>query len=127
MPEPMTDAEAEEIRERYCKATPGEWKCDERVGCIAVYPGEKHNCLSGIERGFVHYKSGTWVETTEDLGGHWTIDEQHLADATFIAHSHQDIPALFLERDRLKAEVERLESDVEKLTSDLVWLRRDVP
>ena len=60
--------------------TPGPWKCDERVGCVAVYPAsETHECLSGADRWAVHFRMGAPVD------GDWTVPEEVLANARLIA------------------------------------------
>lgn len=66
--------------------TPGPWRLDTRVGCLAVYPkGEEHNCLSGASDWAIHYASG--YKTTDEAGNftQWNIDPQKVANATLMA------------------------------------------
>jgi hypothetical protein len=45
---------------------------DERVGCVAVYPSPKKECLSGVatDPECLFYARGMW----NDKLGHWTVD-----------------------------------------------------
>jgi len=56
--------------------------CDERIGCVAVYPESigKQNCLSGITPNCVYYASG------ERINGHWTVPEFRLQVARAITY-----------------------------------------
>jgi hypothetical protein len=44
------------------------WKCDVRVGCIAVYEGEKQNCLADAEMYAKHF----WRGKHDPVNG-WTV------------------------------------------------------
>lgn len=62
------------------KHTPGPWKIDERIGCIAVYPeSEKHHCLAIPLNNFIAYWHGY------NKGDGWEISEKDLANAKLIA------------------------------------------
>jgi hypothetical protein len=75
------------IRRRAAAATPGTWKIGSKFGCgvlgssVVVLSGK----LPSID--LDPYRNGR-------------------ADAAFIAHARQDIPALLVEIDRLRAELE---------------------
>ena len=51
--------------------------CDVRVGCVAVYPPPKLNCLDGQREHFLYYARGEWVEG--DQRGHWTVPDDKVA------------------------------------------------
>jgi hypothetical protein len=61
------------------KYTKGPWICDIRVGCIAVYAGEKKNCLSGVEKSCILYKHGKLNNNK------WTISKEDEANARLIS------------------------------------------
>lgn len=79
----------EAIRRRAAAATPGTWRIGSRFG-------------SGVLGSSVAVISGKLppIELDPRRNGR--------ADAAFIAHARQDIPALLVEVDRLSGEVERL-------------------
>ncbi len=67
--------------------TPGPWKVDHRIGCLAVYPASREvNCFSGIERSFVHYLDAyrEWDPKTEAYGP-WIMEPENEANARLIA------------------------------------------
>ena len=56
------------------------WICDIRVGCVAVYAGEKQNCLSGLSESFIFYKNGKLRKNG------WTVLKKDVANAKRIVH-----------------------------------------
>lgn len=91
----MTEQRRNEIRARLEAATPGPWNYDPRVGCVAVYSGEKRNCLATDEP-FIYYKPGVRVRDG------WETDPQHRSDAALIAHAPTDLADLLAEVERLR-------------------------
>lgn len=63
--------------------TPGNWFCDVRVGCIAVYPAPQLNCLNAIPRRFLAYWSGHKTES-----GEWNTLPRDRIHAQLFAASH---------------------------------------
>lgn len=91
--QPISFKEIKEVEELGGAATPGPWLYDERVGCVAVYPGEQVNCMSDLDDDRkVYYKHGYWVDGGN--GGHWEVEPQKLADARFISESRTLLPQL---------------------------------
>jgi len=95
----MTKQELEAIWARCEAATPGPWNYDERINCVAVYAGEKMDCLSGFNSRCIVYVHSNLVD-----GRYWELSEQKCRDAYFVANSRTDIPALLAEVERLQAE-----------------------
>jgi hypothetical protein len=62
------------------KHTPGPWKLDERVGCVAVYAGTARNCLEDPPDSFIFYRHGL-----KDAQEKWYVPEEQLANARVIA------------------------------------------
>lgn len=83
----MTDDELNAIRQRVEAATPGPWYRDMPHARV---------CATGriIGRIATVTKQGTWSVTVQDD-----------ANALFIAHAREDIPALLAEVERLRREV----------------------
>ena len=80
----MTNRDLEEIQERYDNSTTGEWKAE--LIDRSVWDGEMHVCdICGW--GHLTGQGGLRLSEQEAL----TIQEDN---ALFIAHAHQDIPAL---------------------------------
>lgn len=66
--------------------TPGPWKLDVRVGCVAVYPdNQDHNCLSDASEWAIHYKSGYQVKDENGNFVRWEVPEEDIANARLIA------------------------------------------
>jgi hypothetical protein len=94
----------QEIKEREAKATPGPWEYlpgefnydDEAEN----HPGSIHQVETGDNRGW-------WIAAIEEL-----FEGQTLANADFIAHAREDIPALVAEVERLQAENKRLKESL---------------
>jgi len=65
------------------KFTPGPWKADVRVGCVAVYPTstsrEQSNCLDGANAWAIHLKQGRYIPESE-----WGLDTETVANAVLI-------------------------------------------
>lgn len=106
MTDPMTQQRLDEIRARCDKATRGPWIYDKRVGCVAVYHGEKACCIDETEGRRLFYADG-FLEKEADGYTRWKTNPADCTNAAFIAHARQDIPALLAEVERLRAEVER--------------------
>ena len=100
----------DEIRARCAEATPGPWNYDERIGGVAVYYGNRVNCIVDSEGRRLYYKNGHFDKKTG-----WTIDAQSCHDAHFVAHSREDIPWLLAEVERLQAENAALERERDAL------------
>ena len=84
----MTDAELAAIRKRVQKATPGPWRCWNAWG-------RQPDDLMNVER--IGPKEGDGIWGVPDIVGY--------ADTLqFIAHAHEDVPALLAEVHRLTAE-----------------------
>lgn len=68
------------------------WQFDERTGCVAVYEGERRDCLDdGGE--FVFFQRGVW--TLGAVRGHeWWIHPGAIAKAKAIALSHNNLDLL---------------------------------
>ena len=97
----MTDAELTAIKERYEKATKGEW---ERAG-------------SGVEiHAGVHHVGRTWYRDGESRQG--------LDDADFIAHAHADVPRLVAEVEQLSETIWNKNIKIVKLQQRLVAAER---
>jgi len=81
-----------EIRARCAKATPAPWTYDERVGCIAVYSGEKVNCFDNedIHERALFYKSG-YQKKEPGCSIRWETKPQDQHDGRFIAHAREDV------------------------------------
>ena len=95
----MTSKELTEVAERHGKATPGPWVCDQRNGCIAVYAGERRNCMSGMSEDsdcILYDRNGI---RTEDG---WEMPQQRRDDAEFVAASWDDVRRLLGEVERLR-------------------------
>jgi hypothetical protein len=97
----MTDEELTAIQDRADYATPGPWMADDkvedwvaqRVMHVGVYvrfyqPNGRLNHISFVDARIPGYTNGSL---------------RPLADAEFIAHAREDIPALLAEIQRLKA------------------------
>ncbi len=96
----MTDKKIEEIKERLGLITPTPWIYDERVGCLAVYAGEKQNCLAGISNSCIYYASGYKDD------GKWHLYERDINDGKFIANAPEDISYLLEKIEQLKETLE---------------------
>ena len=78
------------MRARCEAATPGPWRCDERVGATAVYTGEFRSCfMDWSQDDFIAYR-----DRVRDGDGRWPDASQTEADFAFIAHARADMPAL---------------------------------
>jgi len=88
---PLTAGEIEELRELEAKATPGPWRDDHRVGCVAIYPGKKVNCICESEETRIAYWHGAWVGEND---GCWTVPEDVDANAALIAAMRNIFPRL---------------------------------
>ena len=76
------------------KATPGPWIKDERVGCVAVYPESagEINCMEESAGKRIFYKGGVRVDDERGIFKHWTVKEQDIHDAEFIAQAREGWP-----------------------------------
>lgn len=85
--------------------TAGPWLCDERVGCVAVYPGDRENCLVSADRWAIHYRDGDHAEPNDE-GRVWEMPPQKVRDAQFIAAARTLVPELAaaLRHERERAE-----------------------
>lgn len=97
MPEPLSAAREAEIRARQTQVddfVPGDWDYQQRWSGM-IYPDET-TCMA---LGHVRCAVGQvfWIN---DLGH---ADGRVQAIGDYVAHAHQDIPALLVELDRLRA------------------------
>ena len=96
----MNDKELQEIKERLEQSNSKDWTLDIRGGCLAVYRGEKVNCIQNLgEERTVYYANGYRNEN-----GAWNNYTDKLNDATFISNAHSDITTLISEVERLQSE-----------------------
>lgn len=103
--EPMTEERLAEIRGREKAATQGPWKAGKDDFTKNIIQAAK-------DRGTII------VQRRDDHNMFWNSYipiEQTFADADFIAHAREDIPALLDEVERLRAENEVLEKALEDL------------
>ncbi|MDX2550193.1 hypothetical protein [Streptomyces stelliscabiei] len=99
-PEPLGAERLAEIRDRAGIATEGPWRVV-----------EGHEIHQGAEfGGFAVYVA----QTDPDCGC-----VQSVADAEFIAHSREDVPALLADNERLRARVAELERTVQQMVDGL--------
>jgi hypothetical protein len=93
------------------KFTPGPWNCDKRVGCVAVYAGEKVNCMSDLgEKLF--YDDG-YKKHNADGSWEWEVSEKSIANARLISAAPDMYEALNLLRDAINdAEINSSVKDV---------------
>lgn len=100
--EPMTEERIFEIKARAKAATPGPWVADEHAFSVNLGYNQDHKRTHGYGCGnnFVcDLNDGEYHE-------YYREDEQR-ANADFIAHAREDVPALLEEVERLRAENER--------------------
>jgi len=71
--------------------TPGPWRLDVRTGMVAVYAGEKKNCLDGIDGDLVFVKY--WPRRGDGNLG-FVVNEQDITNAKVIAEVPEMIEAL---------------------------------
>ena len=68
------------------KWTPGPWKADIRVGCVAVYPADRHHeCLAGASEWAIHYKNGHEITDENGRFVRWEVPDEIVANAHLIA------------------------------------------
>ena len=69
--------------------SPLPWKCDVRVGCIAIYPAsmpkEETQCLAGANSWAIHYKPGRQKVDSKQI--EWEVDPEDEANAQFIVQA----------------------------------------
>lgn len=112
---PTTALDLDAIRYRLAEATPGPWGV-----------GNGTHIVRGLEvtgRGsFTCIQSVAEIDDEDDRLDWGHDDEVEVdpeADAQFIAHARQDIPALLAEVDRLRAELAATPGQAEPLTADV--------
>ena len=111
---PMTEERLAEIRGREKAATQGPWVFEEPDGKVLLgyTPKEvrvcESGCLGSIASRFVCDMHSDWRYTYKDK-------DEPLANAAFIAHAREDIPALLDEVERLRAENEVFGKSLEDL------------
>lgn len=100
----MTDEELATIKARAEAATPGPWKLDDYIGlesytvCLDYVP-ENQNRTTGYGAG----SEGTAICVLDDeMYFEYSSDTERLANAEFIAHAREDVPALVAEVERLQ-------------------------
>jgi len=93
----MDEQQLAAIKERFSRTTPGDWSFDEQLTALSSVLPKK--------------RPATVLEARND----WGADDQSLEisdeDAEFIAHAHQDIPALLAYIEELKSDYESLEGE----------------
>ena len=84
---------------------------DIRNGCVAVYTGEKVNCIDELtDDRIVFYKQG-YV----DEKGVWQNKDEDLHTAKLLYEVNRFIRVLFVENERLKSERDKAVGDLENL------------
>lgn len=102
----MTPEQLAEIKAREQSATPGPWTVD------GLY----------VKAAGVHLADMEWLAETD---AEWA---QMSADAQFVAHTRQDVPALLAEVERLRAELTEIHGDIRfclKVIFDGDWTRTE--
>ena len=118
----MTKEELQDIKTRYETVTLKDWNLDVRGGCLAVYTGEKINCMASLEKDKTIYYSDGY----RDNEGVWQNYAEKENIATFIAHSITDIPKLIDEIEHLQSEITRLKAEIERYKGVIKILEKDV-
>jgi hypothetical protein len=119
-PERPTPERLEEIRAREGAATKGPWDLYEGGGYLDIAADlEDTGCGYRARRQIVSFDD----EPLDNDPAHAEWDEeddrqQILADAAFIAHAREDVPALLAEIDRLKAENAELIQQRDRIADD---------
>lgn len=117
---PLSPERLAEIRERAAAATPGPWGTyDDGTGRYDIAAE-----LQDTGHGFTCRRqvAQTVDEPIDNDPAHrdWDADEdddQIFADAEFIAHAREDLPALLAEVERLRSDRDRFADRVDTLTS----------
>lgn len=129
---PMTDVQIAAIRERCDKATPPPWVASEYANC--VYLGYKPD----HERTWGYGCGNSFVCDLNDGEYHnYCNESEQLANAEFIAHAREDVPALLAEVERLqkvvrlaelyrKTEKQELLAEVERLEDEVACLEQEL-
>lgn len=91
----MTSEELQAIKERVEKATPGEWFYDSYTVCTDEILGDDGELIETV--------------TLDYADRHGDVHFKEEADAQFVAHARQDVPALISEVERLEKERAALE------------------
>ena len=73
----------------------GPWQYDERTGMVAVYAGERLNCLDGIGSHAIYSRSWTWNEGT----GHYNQKDEDKEIGRLVAAAPELLNALCVARD----------------------------
>jgi hypothetical protein len=94
MSKPMSEEQLWEIEARAAAATPGEWEYDECECELRAYTEDK--------TGFVRMNPVVYLSQDEDFEYYVNMSD---ADAEFIGHAREDVPALVAEVRRLRAEL----------------------
>lgn len=99
----LTDAEIKAIRERCDAATPGPWTADDRRKAPLKNIRVKTHSTSICEMFHVHQRDELWGKVDHSAAD--SLDAVGLANADFIAHAREDVPALL---DALEAANKRI-------------------
>ena len=104
MTEPMTVEQLAAIEVRVSSATPGPWFTDDRNDG-EIWAGEENpGCAKA---GDIHVADVFPVADLMEYYHASEVNDPWLANANFIAHAREDIPALLAEVDRLRAQLLR--------------------
>ena len=115
----MKREELEAIEAREAVATPGPWEQDRG---LEVYTHDKRGYFRLADiRGWGHLTGQGALALPKDEA----IAIQ-TANAEFIAHSRQDVPALLAEVKRLNAELERMNGEYDSAVADLETLLGEI-
>lgn len=102
----MNQDRISEIKARCETATPAPWIYDKRIGCVAVYVGDRANCMEETDGRRIFYANGKKrLKISDRENWEWTVDDKDCSNAEFIAHARQDIPDLLDEIERLRKDV----------------------
>lgn len=65
--------------------TKGKWIADVRVGCVAVYTGEKVNCIDESQGRRLYYANGYQLKDENGDFVGWEVEPEKVANAHLIA------------------------------------------
>lgn len=102
--------------------TPGPWVFDQRVGCVAVYYGEKANCIHDADPRMLFFRQG--VRHCDSSGCHiWSVDAEHVANARLIAAAPELLEKLRKQSETLRRLVDECGADRHLDSQDVTGMR----
>lgn len=118
---PVTDRDLTAIRARVEAATPGPWGVGHGTKIVRGYEPtgpSSYTCISAVAEVADEYEREMWDEDGERY-----VHVEPEADAAFIAHAREDIPALLAVVDRLTGERDEARAAVSTLGPGVVAAR----